>query len=163
MPFNLSNFIIPPWAKYVAGAFLVAAVWGHGYVKGLDHNVANQVQAGQKLVFKQGKVTTKIITKYVKIQNDIKEKGDELKQEGQSYAIKFPNDKYVFNNEFVRLYDNSLGFVSPLSSGESSNPSGVEVPQLLSSSINNNTAGLLWEQRAKTCEAWAQEQEKANK
>lgn len=158
-----TNFIIPWWVKYVAMAIAALALVSFGYIKGIDHEVNQQNKEVAKVVYLQGKVTTKVITKYIKQEQKIKEQGDKLKQEGQSYAIQFPNDHYIFNNYFVSLYDSSITDSIPsLSEGNSSEPSGVGVSQVLQSAINNNTAGRLWEQRAKSCEEWVKNQEELN-
>ena len=161
---SLSSLVVPPWVKWVAAAALVASVYGYGYIKGLDHGYQQVVLHDTKLIVKAGKVTTKIVTKYIK-QKEVQDKIDEtIKQEGSSYAIQFP-DGYKFNNEYVRLFNGSvLGTLSPLPSGDPSEASTVSVPEELAVSINNNVAGRQWKERALTCESWAKEQEEsANK
>jgi len=158
---TLSNIVFPAWVKYAAIAGLVVAVWGHGYVKGLDRYVHKAAIADTKIIVKQGKVTEKVVYKYIKESKKIEEQGKALQKEGQSYEIKFPNDNYVFNNYFTWLYDGSISdSVPPLSSGNAADPSGVGVSEAIPVFLNNNTAGRMWEQRAKACEAWAEEQEK---
>jgi hypothetical protein len=157
---NLVNFVLPVWAKYVAGALLVAAVWGHGYTKGMERAYNTQLNEVTKIVYKQGKTTTKVVTKYIKQATEVEKKAEEIKHEGQAYPIKFPDDDYVFNNYFVRVFNESIGKSFPsLSSGADADPSGVGVSEVLDVSINNNTAGLIWELRAKSCEEWAKKQE----
>jgi hypothetical protein len=157
---NLVNFVLPVWAKYVAGALLAAAVWGHGYTKGMERAYNAQLNEVTKIVYKQGKTTTKVVTKYIKQAAEVEKKAEEIKHEGQAYPIKFPDDDYVFNNYFVRVFNESLGMSFPsLSSGADADPSGVEVSEVLEASVNNNFAGKLWEIRAKSCEEWAKKQE----
>lgn len=161
---SLSNLVLPFWAKYVAGAVLIAAVFGFGYVKGIERVYDKQQVADTKIIVTQGKVTTKVITKYIKV----KEKQDpidkEIVNEGQAYAIDFPSDTYSFNNWYVRLHDSSVtGSVPPLSSGDDTDPSGISVAKQLNVAINNNIAGRQWKERALTCEEWAKEQEDLNK
>ena len=157
---NLANIVLPTWARYVAYALLIAVVWGHGYTKGIEHVYKSQSTATEKLVFVQGKVTTKIITKYIKQKENQEVVDNKIKEEGNGYAIKFPNDTYHFNNEYVRVFDESVTGVSTLPSRESGNPSSVTVPQQLDVSINNNKVARYWKERAETCEAWTQQQEK---
>jgi hypothetical protein len=157
---NLSNVVLPFWAKYVAGAVLVVAVFSFGYVKGIERVYDKQQVGETKIIVKQGKVTTRIITKYIKEKEKQNPKDEEIKHEGQSYAIKFPADDYHFNNWYVRLHDSSItGSLSTLSSGSDADPSGVSVARQLEVAINNNIAGRQWKERALTCEEWALEQE----
>lgn len=156
----LSNFIIPPWAKYVAMGVLVVAVWGHGYVKGIERTNERAIVQDVKLVYKQGKVTEKV----VKIYRDkiVKQKltDSEIKDAVKQYQNKYPSDGYSFNNEYVWLHDNSIkGSISPLPSGNLGDSSGISVSEALSVSIHNNTVGRQWKERALTCEGWAKQQE----
>lgn len=156
----LSNVVLPEWAKYVAVVLLAAAIWGHGYTKGMERAYNSQLNEVSRIVYLQGKTTTKVVTKYIKQANEIEKKAEEVKHEGQSYDIKFPTDDYIFNNYFVRVYDDSLGlYVPSLSSGTDADPSGVGVSEVLEASVNNNLAGRLWEIRARSCEEWAKKQE----
>lgn len=159
----LSNVILPVWVKPVAYAVAAVALVGFGYTKGIEHVYKGQRAATTQLVYKQGKVTTKVVTKYVKVAEKIKSQGEDLKKEGQGYAIKFPSDNYIFNNYYVRLYDSSItGSVPALSGGDTAEPSGVSVSESLSVSLINNVAGRMWKNRALACEEWAEQQEKAS-
>lgn len=156
---SIPNLVLPVWAKWVALGFLLAATWGHGYVTGMEHVYKKNQEQIVKTVYIQGKTTTKVVTKYIKEAKKIETKGEELKHEGQAYKIQFPNDDYIFNRYFVRVFNESLGAVSSLSSGDDAADSGVDVSTVLEASVHNNTQGLLWELRAKSCEEWAKEQE----
>lgn len=157
---SIAKTVVPLWVKIAAVAALAASLIGFGFVKGMEHVYKNQAKEVPKIVYVQGKVTTKVVTKYVKQAQTIQKQGEELKKEGQSYAIKFPSDDYIFNNYYVWLYDGSLtGSVPPLSSGESANPSGITVSEALAVSIVNNTAARMWKNRALACEEWTQKQE----
>lgn len=157
----ITNLIIPPWAKYVALAGLFVAVWFHGYVKGLEKSANVQIVETIKIIKQQGEVTTKVVTKYVEKAKAQEKVTETIKKEGQSYAIKFADDNYIFNNYFVRLYDASItGSLPALSSGDDADPSGVEVSEVLGVSIHNNSVGKTWELRAKACEEWVNEQRK---
>jgi hypothetical protein len=159
----LSNIILPPWAKYVAAVALVLVVWGHGYVKGQANVYEKQATATERVILKQGKVTTKVITKYVKVKEKQQPIEEQIKNEGQAYAIKFP-DNYSFNNEYVRLFNNSVtGKVSSLSSGTGGEASGVTPATQLEVSIHNHQVARDWKRVAETCEAWVKEQEELNK
>lgn len=105
---NISNILIPPWAKYLVAGLLVIAVWGHGYVKGVE-KAYTKVLKETIIVYKNNqKLTDKVIKKEVPKAQALKQQGEKLKKEGQSYEIQFPNDSYTFNDEFVRLFNNSL-------------------------------------------------------
>jgi hypothetical protein len=162
MMFNLSNFVLPPWAKYATAVALVAVVWGHGYVKGIERTNDRIAVADTKIIYKQGKVTTKVITKYVKVKEKQEKVEEQIKNEGQSYAIKFP-DNYNFNNEYVRLFNMSVtGEVSTLPKGTGGEASGVTPATQLDVSIHNHKVARDWKRVAETCEAWVKEQEELN-
>jgi hypothetical protein len=155
-----TNFVLPFWAKYVAIAVLATVIYGWGYTNGLQKVYKEQANVVPQIVFKQGKVTTKVVTKYIKIREKQEKIDKEIRNEGNSYAIRFPTDSYTFNNEFVRLHDNSVtGRISTLSSGESAADSGVSVSEALSVVVDNNIVGRQWKQRALQCEEWAKVQE----
>ena len=158
----LSNFIIPWWGKYAVGAALIASVYGYAYVQGLKSGTVQIVEYNTRVIEKQGKVTEKIITKYIKIKEKQKQESEVVTNEGKQYAIQF-HDAYHFNNEFVRLYDQSVkGSIPPLPDRERGEPSSISVPEVLSVSINNTLAGREWKLRAETCENWTKEQEELN-
>jgi len=155
-----TNFVLPFWVKYVAIAVLATVIYGWGYTNGLQKVYKEQANAVPQIVYKQGKVTTKVITKYIKIKEKQDKIDKEIRNEGNSYAIRFPDDSYTFNNEFVRLYDNSItGSVSTLSSREPAGDSGVSVSEAVPVMVENNIIGRQWKQRALQCEEWAKTQE----
>jgi hypothetical protein len=160
----MPNFILPWYAKWVALFVLALSIFFYGYVKG-SSNEQNKVAIKEiQIVYKQGKVTERIVTKYIKIKQKQQVIDNKTQSEGSSYAIKFPNDSYTFNNEFVRLYDNSAtGTISTLPSGEPAGDSRVGVSEVLNTSIGNNIIARSWKIRALECEEWTKEQESLNK
>lgn len=160
---NLSNVILPSWVGYGAVVVLGVVLWGHGYVKGQANVYEKSLNESVRVVTLQGKTTQKVITKYIKQQEKQKPIEEQIKNEGQSYSIKFP-DGYTFNNEYVRLYNQSVtGELSPLPSGNPEDSSGVTPATSLEVGINNNQVAREWKERALTCELWAKEQEEAVK
>ena len=158
---SLRSVVLPVWLKPVLYLSAVMLIWFHGYVTGLQHAYKAEAIEVPKIIYKQGQVTTKVITKYIKIKEKQQVVNKEIKDEGDAYAIKFTNDSYHFNNEFVRLFDASVeGSVPPLSSGEPGDSTTVTVPEVLKASINNNAVAHYWETRAEACEEWAATQEK---
>lgn len=156
---SLSNLVLPSWSKYVAYAVLITATWGHGYVKGINHAANKAVAQDTRIIIKQGKVTTKVITKYIKIKEKQTKLDGEIKNDGTSYAINFSDDPYRFNNEYVRVFDNSVTGIPSLPSGNPGDPTDVTVSRQLSVSVNNNIVARYWKHRAEFCEEWAKEQE----
>lgn len=154
------NILLPPWAKYVAIAVLITAVWGHGFVKGIERSNDKAVAQDVRVIYKQGKVTEKVITVYKDKVVKQKLTDVEIKDAVKKYQANYPNDGYSFNNEYVWLHDNSIkGSISPLPNGELGDSSGISVSQALSISVHNNTVGREWKERALTCEKWTKEQE----
>lgn len=150
-------------AKYVVGGLLIASVWVHGYVQGLQHAVETAPQAMIDQVVVVNKVTEKVITKYIKQKEKQRKIDEEIKNEGESFPIKYPDAGFA-NNEFVWLYDASVkGAFPPLPSGELGDSSGVPYSEVLDTSIHNHIVGRQWKERALMCEEWAKEQEEANK
>lgn len=161
---SLSNFVLPWWGKWVAIIALAVASFGYGYIKGIDHAKYSNYKSELKVIYKQGKVTERVVTKYIKVREKQAKINEEIKNEGQSYAIQFPTDAYHFNNEFVRVFDNSVkGSLSTLPSRESGADSGVTVPEVLTASVNNNEVAKKWKLRAFECEEWTQKQEELGK
>jgi hypothetical protein len=159
---QLSELVIPTWGKYVAGVALVLAVWGHGFVQGIERTNDRIAVADTKVIYKQGKVTEKVIVKYVKQKEKQEKVEEQIKNEGQSYAIKFP-DNYNFNNEYVRLFNMSVtGEVSTLPEGTGGKASGVTPATQLEVSIHNHKVARDWKRVAETCEVWVKEQEELN-
>jgi hypothetical protein len=155
------NAVLPSWVGYGAVVLLGVVLWGHGYTKGQANVYEKQATATAKVILLQGKTTTKVITKYIKQQEKQKPIEEQIKNEGQAYAIKFP-DNYTFNNEYVRLYNQSVtGELSSLPSGNPEDSSGVTPATSLEVGINNNQVARDWKDRALTCELWAKEQEEA--
>lgn len=158
---NLTSMVFPAWVRYAVYTVLGVVLFGYGYVKGLDHANTNAVKQDVKTVYVQGQTTTKVITKYIKIKEKQDVVNKEIKNEGDSYTIKFPNDTYRFNNEYVSVYDESItGTIPSLSSGKPGDSTDVSVSENLAVSVNNNIAGRYWKQRALTCEEWVDTQEK---
>lgn len=153
------NILLPFWAKYAAGAVLIVSVWGHGYVTGLSSASEKAIALNTDRVILQTKVTTKVITKYIKQKEATRKITEEIKQDAQNFTIKFPSIGDA-NNEFVWLYDKSIENTIPaLPSGELGDSSGISYSQVLNTSIHNNSVGKEWKERALLCEAWAKEQE----
>lgn len=156
---NLSNFVIPPYAKYIALVVFVIALWGHGYVKGLQHAVEEAPQQAFDSVVVLNKVTERVVTKYIKQKEKQRKVDEEIKHEGNSFPIKYPDAGFA-NNEFVWLYDASVkGAFPPLPSGELGDSSGVPYSEVLSTSQHNHTVGREWKERALACEQWTKEVE----
>ena len=157
---SLTNLILPSWSKYVAYALLMVATWGHGYVTGVKHEDNKMIVHDTKVIIRQGEITTKIITKYIKIKEKQTKLDEGIKQDGKSYAILFPNDNYHFNNEYVRVFNESVTGVPTLPSGNLGDSTTTTVPEQLSVSVNNNMVARYWKTRAEQCEEWVDTQEK---
>ena len=157
---NWASFILPTWSRYLAYGVLVISSWGYGYIKGIAHETKALVIHDTKVVIKQGEITTKIITKYVKIKEKQTKLDEGIKQDGKSYAILFPNDNYHFNNEYVRVFNESVTGVPTLPSGNLGDSTTTTVSEQLSVSVNNNMVARYWKTRAEQCEEWTAEQEK---
>ena len=157
---SLTNLILPSWSKYVAYALLMVVTWGHGYVTGVKHEDNKMIVHDTKVIIRQGEITTKIITKYIKIKEKQTKLDEGIKQDGKSYSILFPNDNYHFNNEYVRVFNESVTGVPTLPSGNLGDSTTTTVPEQLSVSVNNNMVARYWKTRAEQCEEWTAEQEK---
>ena len=155
-----ASFVLPTWTRYLAYALLMVATWGHGYVTGVKREDNKLIVHDTKVIVKQGEITTKIITKYISIKEKQTKLDEGVKQDGKSYAILFPNDNYHFNNEYVRVFNESVTGVPTLPSGNLGDSTSTTVSEQLSVSVNNNTVARYWKNRAEECEAWTKEQEK---
>lgn len=105
------GFVLPWWAKYVALALLVAAVWGHGWVKGNGHGTAKLSayigkQAEQAAITrgKRAAVTERVVTEYVKKSGETKTVIEYVDRKVIEYVAQNPTGLCI-DPEWVRVHD----------------------------------------------------------
>lgn len=114
--------LMPWWGRWAALAALSAAVWGHGWVKGNEHGAEKLVEYTSKeaaarvaVVVKQGKVTEKIVNRYIKVKGDTKVVTQTIEKEVVRYAEANPG--YCLDAAWGRLHDAAATNTVPQPSG----------------------------------------------
>jgi hypothetical protein len=97
-------------AKWGVIALLCAAIFGFGWVKGNQHGTGKlteyqgaQAVASAALVVKQGKVTERIVTKYVKVRGETQTVTQTVEKEVVRYAESNPG--LCLDADWRRLHD----------------------------------------------------------
>jgi len=111
----MMGLLIPPWAKWLALALLVAAIWGHGWVRGNAHGTAKLgayigKQAEQAAIVrgKRAAVTERVVTEYVKVAGKTRTVTETVEKEVIRYVATNP-DGMCIDPEWVRLHNLAAG------------------------------------------------------
>ena len=166
---ELLGLVLPAWAKYLAAAIAVVAVFGFGYVKGNEHGVqrlldyqSKQIAEGERITGVQVKVTEKIVTEYVDRVKVIKEKGDETTKIIPQY-ITIADDAACHVNVGARILHDAAarGEVPPPPGPDNGEPSGLTLSTTLGTVTQNYTTYHEVAARLTACQMWIREQYQA--
>ena len=110
-------FVIANYGRFIAYGVAVLAVastiWLHGYGRGVqklyDYQVAQATEA-VKVIVKQGAVTERIVTKYVKVQARTRVITNTIEREVVRYAESNPSS--CLDTDWGRLHDAATGAIS---------------------------------------------------
>lgn len=129
----LEPYLLPirPWIpviKLVGFLTLCLALFVGGCRHGQSNIKEKAATDKVRIVYKQGKVTEKVVTKYVDRIQTIRVKGDEIIKEIPVYVTPENDAACTINNGFVRLWnDANQGAVSDAAPGTDAAPAEVSL------------------------------------
>ncbi len=105
--------LVPAWAwRWIAIGLLAVAVFAFGYFRGNEHGTqklidyqAKQAAEAVRIVTKQGEVTTKVVTEYVKVKGATQVVTQTVEKEVLKYAT--ANPTFTLDREWRSLHDRS--------------------------------------------------------
>lgn len=122
-----------PWQLYAVLGLILSLWWCYhlGYKASERDNEAKAAKVIEKIVYKQGKVTEKVITKYVDRVREVRIKGDTIIQKVTEYVTPENDLACTVNAGFVRLWDDSnQNAVSEATSGADAAPSEISLSDI---------------------------------
>ncbi len=151
--------------RIAAYGLLVIGIFGYGYVKGNQHGTAKlaDYQAAQLakatiIVTKQGAVTERVVTKYVKTAGETKTVTNTIEKE----IIRYESAKLdlcPLSNGFVSLHDSAaLGSVPNPASATNGTASGVTANQALGTVTKNYATYHETADRLRALQDWTRQQ-----
>ena len=158
-------FVTGNWARLaIYGLVIVmalgtAAGWGfHLGIKKLWDYQVEQAKQAVKIIVKQGEVTERVVTKYVKV----KAKAEVIEKTVEKEVIRYvdKNPGYCLDPDWGRLHDASTGAVpkaGPEPDGEGGAPTAAEALQTVT---QNNARCIRTADRLDAIQDWVREQEK---
>lgn len=110
-------FILGNWQRFalygVVAVVLLGAAWFHGYTRGelkLAEYKADQAKAAVVIVTKQGAITERVVTKYIKVKEASQNVAEGIKREIIKYVETHPGS--CLDRQWGRLHDSAaLGTV----------------------------------------------------
>ena len=115
-------FLIGNWQRLAVYGMtlllILGAAWGHGYVKGsaklADYKV-EQAREAVKIVIKQSAVTTRVVTRYIKVKVKTDAAAAAVAKEITDYAISHPGT--CLDADWRRLHDGAASNTLPGAAG----------------------------------------------
>jgi hypothetical protein len=107
-----------PWVL-LAVAAVAAGVWFHGYSSGrdtLDAYVREQAINATRVIIKQGAVTERVVTKYIKVKGDTQVVTETVEKEVVRYAETNPAG-ICLDPDWQRLHDSAALNTLPAAAG----------------------------------------------
>ena len=163
----LLAFVSGNWARLaiyglvIVGALATAA--GVGYHKGVqrlwDYQV-KQARAAVAIVVKQGKVTERVVTKYI----TIKAKAQIVERTVEKEVIRYvdKNPGHCLDPEWGRLHDASTGAVPDPAGGTEDPSRAPTAAEALETVTQNNARCIRTADRLDALQEWVSEQQKVN-
>jgi len=160
-------FVTGNWARLaIYGLVIIMALGtaaGVGYHKGVqrlwDYQV-EQARAAVAIVVKQGKVTERVVNRYIKVKGDAVVVERTVEKEVTRYVETNPG--YCLDADWRRLHDASTGAVPDPARSTDGTASGVEVAALTQTCTENYAEYHRTAARLTFLQAWAREQQKVN-
>jgi len=157
-------FVSGNWARLaiygllIVGALATAA--GVGYYKGVqrlwDYQV-EQARAAVSIVVKQGKVTERVVTKYITIKAKAQIVEHTVEKEVIRYVDKNPG--HCLDPEWGRLHDASTGAVpDPASGTDGEGGTAPTAAEALTTATQNNARCIRTANRLDALQKWVTEQ-----
>jgi hypothetical protein len=107
-----------PWVLLAVTA-VAAGVWFHGYSSGrdkLDDYIGQQAIAATRVIIKQGAVTERVVTKYIKVKGDTQVVTETVEKEVVRYAETNPAG-ICLDPDWQRLHDGAALNTLPAAAG----------------------------------------------
>lgn len=164
----LPRIKIPDWLVSVGiSAAVIGAVlflfWLYGnnkYEQGRTDLLVEQAQAAAIHKEDQGKITDRVVTKYVDRIVTIREKGDTIIQRVPVYVTAQDDSNCTINNGFVRLWNEAnTGEVSEPSAGADEAASGVVLSEVATQKGYEAKLCRETEQRLISLQEWVRQQQ----
>jgi hypothetical protein len=165
---RIGGFALGNWQRIaIYGALALAAisiVWGHGYHKGVqrlwDYQV-EQAQQAVKIVVKQGAVTERVVTKYIKVQAKAQIIERTIEKEVIRYAETHPG--LCLDHQWRRLHDAAALGAIPEPAAPADGASGApEAATALQAVTGNYAACLRTAARLDALQEWVGAQKSLN-
>lgn len=168
---TLFNFFTTQWQRIIIYALLALLIggglWVNGFIHGReqlsDYKITQALKAA-KIIVKQGKVTEKVVVRYIEQEAKTKIVTKTIEKEVIKYVNENP-DTYTLDDEWGRLHDDAATNTISESSGTGDGtsreaPTAAEALQTVTENYaicNRNTDKL------NTLQEWIREQEKINR
>ena len=161
-------FVTANWARLaIYGLVIVMALGtaaGIGYHKGVqrlwDYQV-EQARAAVAIVVKQGKVTERVVNRYIKVKGDAVVVERTVEKEVTRYVETNPG--YCLDADWRRLHDASTGAVpDPAGRTDGEGRTAPTAAGALQTVTENNARCIRTANRLDALQEWAREQQKLN-
>lgn len=147
--------------KWILRAAVVVAVFVSGCRYGAGRDEKKTAEATVKVVYRQGAVTEKVVTKYVDRVRVIREKGDQIIKEVPVYVTAENDAACTVNNGFVRLWnDANQGEISDAAAGTDAAASTVSLSDVGRQKAAEAKLSRETEERLIALQEWVREQSK---
>ena len=165
---SIVNFLTGNWTRLIIyGALALAAIaviWGHGYHKGVqrlwDYQV-EQAQQAVKIIVKQGTVTERVVTKYIKVQAKAQIIERTIEKEVVRYAQDHPG--LCLDHQWRRLHDAAALGAIPQPATPADGASGApEAATALQTVTENYARCLRTATRLDALQEWVEAQKSLN-
>ena len=161
-------FVSGNWARLAIYGLLIvgalAAAAGVGYHKGVqrlwDYQV-EQARAAVSIVVKQGKVTERVVTKYITIKAKAQIVEHTVEKEVIRYVDKNPG--HCLDPEWRRLHDASTGALPDPAGGADDPGRAPTAAEAIETITQNNARCIRTADRLDALQEWVREQQKVNK
>jgi hypothetical protein len=165
---RIGSFALGNWSRIaIYGALALAAiavVWGHGYHKGVQKLWDYQVEQAQqtvKLIVKQGAVTERVVTKYIKVKAETIVVERTIEKEVIRYAQDHPG--LCLDHQWGRLHDAAALGAVPQPATPADGASGApEAATALQTVTENYAACLRTAARLDALQEWVEAQKELN-
>lgn len=154
------------WQRYALYGAVIAvflgAAWFHGYTRGelkLAEYKADQAKAAVVIVTKQGKVTERVVTKYVKVKQATQVVANGIKNEVIRYVETHPGS--CLDRQWGRLHDGAALGTIPIPASFADGAAGAPTASAAIETITDNYGACHRNaERLGALQEWVREQSK---
>lgn len=157
-------FFTAGWLRWLVGglvfALLVFALRTHWVQEGREQILREGATAAVKIVVKQGAVTERVVTEYIKVAGETKTKTEYIEKEVNRYE-KSGLDQCLLSSSFVGLHDSAaLGRIPSAAGSIDGSTSGIKAAEALGTVTGNYATYHEVADRLKALQRWVDEQQK---